>query len=48
MSYVNDRTHHYNKLWLISANNIDSLTPSFWVEKRKCHELNQVMHQSDK
>jgi hypothetical protein len=31
----------------INANNIDSLAPNFWMEKIKCYELKQVMHQSD-
>jgi hypothetical protein len=30
-----------------NINNIDSLTPNFWMEKIKCYELNQVMCQSD-
>jgi hypothetical protein len=28
-------------------NNIDSLTPNFWMENTKCYELKQVMYQSD-
>jgi hypothetical protein len=31
----------------IHTNNIDSLTPKFWMEKSKHYELEQVMHQSD-
>jgi hypothetical protein len=31
----------------INMNNIDSLTPNFWMEKIKCYELKQVMPQSD-
>jgi hypothetical protein len=31
----------------INMNNIDSLTPIFWMEKIKCYELKQIMHQSD-
>jgi hypothetical protein len=34
-------------IFKINANNIDSLTPNFWMEKIKCNELKQVMHQSD-
>jgi hypothetical protein len=30
-----------------NANNIDSLTPNFWMKKIKCYELKQVMLQSD-
>jgi hypothetical protein len=31
----------------INMNNIDSLMPNFWMEKIKCYELKQIMHQSD-
>jgi len=31
----------------INMNNIDNLTPNFWMEKIKCYELKQIMHQSD-
>ncbi len=31
----------------INMNNIDSLTPNVKMEKIKCYELKQVMHQSD-
>jgi hypothetical protein len=31
----------------INMNNIDSLMPNFWMEKIKCCDLKQIMHQSD-
>jgi hypothetical protein len=31
----------------INVNNIDSLSPNFWMEKIKCYELKQVMRQND-
>jgi hypothetical protein len=31
----------------INMNNIDSLMPIFWMEKIKCYELKQLMHQND-
>jgi hypothetical protein len=31
----------------INMNNIDSLTPTFWMEEIKCYELKQVMCQID-
>jgi hypothetical protein len=35
------------KVFKINMNNIDNLTPIFWMEKIKCYELKQIMCQSD-
>jgi len=34
-------------VFIINANNIDSLALNFWMEKIKCYELKQVVCQSD-
>ncbi len=33
------------RVFKTNMNNIDNLTPNIWMEKIKCYELNQVMHQ---
>jgi hypothetical protein len=38
---------HDARVFKLNANNIDSLTTNFWMEKIKCYELKQVMCQSD-
>jgi hypothetical protein len=38
---------HDIKVFKTNMNNIDSLTPNFWMENTKCYELKQVMYQSD-
>jgi hypothetical protein len=38
---------HDARVFKTNMNNIDNLTPNIWMEKIKCYELNQVMHQSD-
>ncbi len=35
------------RVFKINMNNIDNLTPNFWMEKIKCYELKQVTCQSD-
>jgi hypothetical protein len=34
-------------IFKINMNNIDNLTPTFWMEEIKCYELKQVMCQTD-
>jgi len=38
---------HDAGIFKINMNNIDNLMPNFWMEKIKCYELKQIMHQSD-
>jgi hypothetical protein len=38
---------HEAGFFKINMNNIDSLTPNFWMENIKCYELEQIMRQSD-
>ncbi len=35
------------RVFKIKMNNIHSLTPNFWMERIKCYELKQIMHQND-
>ncbi len=35
------------RVFKINANNINSLSPIFWMKKIKCYELKQVMRQND-
>jgi hypothetical protein len=36
------------RIFKTNMNNIDSLTPNFWMKKIKCYKLNQIMCQSDR
>ncbi len=45
--FLSSSTISWCKSFQNIANNIDSLIPNFWMEKKKCYELKQVMHQSD-
>jgi hypothetical protein len=35
------------RVFKINMNNIDNLTPNFWMERIKCYELKQIVYQND-
>jgi hypothetical protein len=46
--FLSSSTYCDARIFKINMNNIDSLTPNFWMENIKCYELKQIMCQSDK